>query len=186
VKGPAADATDALQPWGLLCNPMMMMMMIIIIIFYPFPSNGAPVEWKWQGKTEELGEKPVPVPLCPPQIPHGLTPASNPDLRGGRPAANRLGHGADISKHIRHVTTSKNSLNNSPSSPRTQQRMAPQLKVKVRGAGFCFNTLHTQDTCTRITLTRFASHTFRALNTDLLYIEVHFITYHDVTDGVEV
>jgi hypothetical protein len=29
-------------------------------------SNGALVEWKWQGK-------PVPVPLCPPQIPHGLT-----------------------------------------------------------------------------------------------------------------
>jgi hypothetical protein len=25
------------------------------------------------GETEELGEKPVPVPLCPPQIPHGLT-----------------------------------------------------------------------------------------------------------------
>jgi hypothetical protein len=25
------------------------------------------------GKTEELGEKPVPVPLCPPQIPHGMT-----------------------------------------------------------------------------------------------------------------
>jgi hypothetical protein len=31
------------------------------------------MEWYWQGKTEELGEKPVPVPLCPPQIPHGLT-----------------------------------------------------------------------------------------------------------------
>jgi hypothetical protein len=29
----------------------------------------------WQGKTEELREKPVPVPLCPPQIPHGLTRA---------------------------------------------------------------------------------------------------------------
>jgi hypothetical protein len=28
----------------------------------------------WQGKTEELREKQVPVPLCPPQIPHGLTP----------------------------------------------------------------------------------------------------------------
>jgi hypothetical protein len=27
----------------------------------------------WQGKTEKLGEKPVPVPLCPPKIPHGLT-----------------------------------------------------------------------------------------------------------------
>jgi hypothetical protein len=72
VKGPAADATDALQPWGFLCNPMMKMKMIIIF-FCPFPSNGAPVEWNWQGKTEELGEKPVPVPLCPQQIPHGLT-----------------------------------------------------------------------------------------------------------------
>jgi hypothetical protein len=77
VKGPAADATDALQPWGLLCNPMMkmkVMMMIIIIIFCSFPSNRAPVEWNWQGKTEELGEKPVLVPFCPPQIPQGLTP----------------------------------------------------------------------------------------------------------------
>ena len=41
--------------------------------FFIFPSNGAPVEWNWQGKTEVLGEKPVPLPLCPPQIPHGLT-----------------------------------------------------------------------------------------------------------------
>jgi hypothetical protein len=31
----------------------------------------------WQGKNEELGEKPVPVPLCPPQISHGLTQARN-------------------------------------------------------------------------------------------------------------
>jgi hypothetical protein len=68
VKGPSSDATDAPQPWGLLCNPMMKM-----IIFCPFPSHGAPVEWNWQGKTEVLGEKPVPLPLCPPQIPHGLT-----------------------------------------------------------------------------------------------------------------
>jgi hypothetical protein len=35
----------------------------------------ATVEWYWQGKIEELGEKPVPVPLCPPQIPHGSTRA---------------------------------------------------------------------------------------------------------------
>jgi hypothetical protein len=72
MKGPAADATDAPQPWGLLCNPVMKMTMMIII-FCPFPSNGAPVEWYWQGKTEVLGEKPVPVQFCPPQIPHGLT-----------------------------------------------------------------------------------------------------------------
>jgi hypothetical protein len=55
-----------------LCNPMTKMKMMMII-FCPFPSNRAPVEWNWQGKTEVLGEKPAPVPLCPPQIPYGLT-----------------------------------------------------------------------------------------------------------------
>jgi hypothetical protein len=33
----------------------------------------ATVEWYWQGKTEELEEKPDPMPLCPPQVQHGLT-----------------------------------------------------------------------------------------------------------------
>jgi hypothetical protein len=33
----------------------------------------ATIEWYWQGWTEYLGEKPIPVPLCPPQTPHGLT-----------------------------------------------------------------------------------------------------------------
>jgi hypothetical protein len=70
-EGRAADATDAPQPWGFLCNPVMKMTMMMS--FCPFPSNEAPVEWNWQGKTEVLGEKLVPVPLCPPQIPHGLT-----------------------------------------------------------------------------------------------------------------
>jgi hypothetical protein len=41
--------------------------------FFFFLCNGAPVEWNWQGETEVLGEKTVLVPLCPPQIPHGLT-----------------------------------------------------------------------------------------------------------------
>jgi hypothetical protein len=45
----------------------------------------ATVEWYWQGKTEELGEKPVPVPLCPPQNPHGLTRASHGRIPGSRP-----------------------------------------------------------------------------------------------------
>jgi hypothetical protein len=43
----------------------------------------ATVGWYWQGKTEELWEKRVPVPLCPPQI-QGLTSG----LRGGRPVTN--------------------------------------------------------------------------------------------------
>ena len=35
VKGPAADATDALQPWGLLCNNVMK-----ISFFLIFPCKG--------------------------------------------------------------------------------------------------------------------------------------------------
>jgi hypothetical protein len=33
----------------------------------------ASVEWHWQGNTKQLEEKPVPVPVCSPQIPHELT-----------------------------------------------------------------------------------------------------------------
>jgi hypothetical protein len=32
---------------------------------------------KLTGENRQLGEKPVPVPLCPPQTPHGLDPGSN-------------------------------------------------------------------------------------------------------------
>jgi hypothetical protein len=45
--------------------------------YYLSPDNvwvwRATVKWYWQGKIEEFGEKPVPVLLCPPQIPHVLT-----------------------------------------------------------------------------------------------------------------
>jgi hypothetical protein len=33
----------------------------------------AMVEWYWQGKTKEIGEELVPMSLCLPHIPHGLT-----------------------------------------------------------------------------------------------------------------
>jgi hypothetical protein len=46
---------------------------------------------KLTGENRQRGEKPVPVPLCPPQTPHGLT--RDPGLRGERPATNRLSHG---------------------------------------------------------------------------------------------
>jgi hypothetical protein len=52
----------------------------------------ATVEWYWQGKTEELEEKPFPVPLGPPKILHGLT-RGHPSHRGERQATNRLSHG---------------------------------------------------------------------------------------------
>jgi hypothetical protein len=42
-------------------------------LFLRFHFNWAPVEWNWQGKTEVLGKKTVPVPPCPPQNLHGQT-----------------------------------------------------------------------------------------------------------------
>jgi hypothetical protein len=44
------------------------------------------VEWYWQGKIEDVREKPIPVSLCPLQIPHGLNRARTRDLavRGRR------------------------------------------------------------------------------------------------------
>jgi hypothetical protein len=53
-------------------------------------SEGGMIYWK--GKTEELREKPVPVPLCPPQISHGLTwERTLPSA-----ATNRLSHGTAL------------------------------------------------------------------------------------------
>jgi hypothetical protein len=46
------------------------------------------------GETDKIGEKPVPVPLCP-QIPESV-PGANPGLYGERPATNRLSHVTDI------------------------------------------------------------------------------------------
>ena len=54
---------------------------------------GAMVECYWQRKTKVLGEKPVPVPFCPPQTPNGTGLELNPGLRSDRPATDRLSHG---------------------------------------------------------------------------------------------
>jgi hypothetical protein len=85
VKGPAAHATDPPQPWGLLCNPVMK-----TINFFISPCNGAPVEWKWQGKTEVLRGNIRPSTTTSPTW---TEPESNSGLRGERPATNRLSHG---------------------------------------------------------------------------------------------
>jgi hypothetical protein len=91
MKGPAADAMDAPQPWGLLCNPMMKMKMLII--FCPFPSNGARVEWYWQGENRSTRGKTCPSAILSTTNPTWTDPGSNPGPRGGRPATNRLSHG---------------------------------------------------------------------------------------------
>jgi hypothetical protein len=66
LKNPAADTIDAPQTWRLIVQPYE----------EDYEVFSASVEWNWPGKTEVLGENPVPMPLCPPQIPHGPTRAS--------------------------------------------------------------------------------------------------------------
>jgi hypothetical protein len=58
---------------------------------------------KLTGENRQLGEKPAPVPLCPPQISHGLDLGSNPGLRGERPATNRLSHGTALTLYLTMV-----------------------------------------------------------------------------------
>jgi hypothetical protein len=50
------------------------------------------VEWYWQGKTEGLGEKHVPMPLLSITNPTWIDPGANSGLRDERPATN-LNHG---------------------------------------------------------------------------------------------
>jgi hypothetical protein len=57
--------------------------------FFIFPSNGAPVEWNWQGKT-------CPSATLSTTNPTWTESGSNPGFRGGRPATNRLSHGTAI------------------------------------------------------------------------------------------
>jgi hypothetical protein len=57
---------------------------------------------KLTGENQSTREKPVPVPLCPPQIPHGLTRDRTRGLRGGRPVTNRLSRGTALTFGIQH------------------------------------------------------------------------------------
>jgi hypothetical protein len=53
----------------------------------------AMVKWYWQGKAEELREKLVPVPFCPPQIPHQVTQVlTQASAVRDQPATNHLSH----------------------------------------------------------------------------------------------
>jgi hypothetical protein len=60
------------------------------------------MEHQWNeidgGKNEELGGKACPRATLSTSNPTWTDPGSNPDLRGGRPAANRLSHGTANTK----------------------------------------------------------------------------------------
>jgi hypothetical protein len=50
----------------------------------------SPVEWYWKGKIKWLWEKPVPVPLFPPQIHKWTTLGASPGLCGEKPMTSHL------------------------------------------------------------------------------------------------
>jgi hypothetical protein len=91
VKGLVAVATNALQPEGWLCRPVME-----DEVFSVFQFNGAPVEWNWQGKTEVLGGK-----TCPSATMSTTNLTwTDPGLRGESPTTNRLSHGTALVYYI--------------------------------------------------------------------------------------
>jgi hypothetical protein len=57
LKGPAADATDAPQPWRLIVQPCDEDEDDDDDVFSAFSFNGAPVKWNWQGGKPKYSEK---------------------------------------------------------------------------------------------------------------------------------
>jgi hypothetical protein len=82
----------------------------------------------WQGKTEELWEKPVPVPLCPPQIPHGLTQART---RTSRARGRRLTAWAEARPATHPLASDSNVLRCDNSFPGSQLTAAAPLSWRV-------------------------------------------------------
>jgi hypothetical protein len=60
------------------------------------------MEHRWneidRGKPKNSGEKTCPSATLSTKNPTGTDPGSNPGLRGGRPAANRLSHGTALDR----------------------------------------------------------------------------------------
>jgi hypothetical protein len=61
--------------------------------FFIFPSNGPPLLWYWQGKTEVLGGNTCSSVTFSSTNPTLTHPGLKPGLQGGRPATNHLRHG---------------------------------------------------------------------------------------------
>jgi hypothetical protein len=91
-KGPAAEATDAPQPSGLLCNPVMKMERKMISFFLFFRV----MEHRWNEidrKNRSTWGKPCPSATLSTTNPTWTDPGSKQGLRCERPATNRLSHG---------------------------------------------------------------------------------------------
>jgi hypothetical protein len=91
-KGPEADATDAPQPWGLSCNPVVKMIFFLFFRIKGHPWNETDRENRstW-GKT-------CPSATLSTMNPTLIEPGSNQGLCGERPVDNRLNYGTALQK----------------------------------------------------------------------------------------
>jgi hypothetical protein len=128
VKGPAADATDALQPWGLLCNPVMKTKMMIIVVLFLVMEHGG---MKLTGENRSTRRKTCPSATLSTTNSTWTDPGSNPGFRGGRSAANRLSHGRPI-LWFYVLVCSKMKLFNSPHCVESQLHKAKLSAVLAR------------------------------------------------------
>jgi hypothetical protein len=69
-EGPRSRCYGRTAALRLIVQPLWWRWLVFVFVF---PCNGAPMEWNWQGKPEIVREKPILMPLCWPQIPHGLS-----------------------------------------------------------------------------------------------------------------
>jgi hypothetical protein len=94
-KGPAAEAKDAPQPWGLLYNPVMK---VTIRFFFRV------LEHRWNEIDRE--NRNTRGKTCPSAtlFTTWSDPGSSPRLRDGRPATNRLSHGTAQVEKIKKIT----------------------------------------------------------------------------------
>jgi hypothetical protein len=90
-KGPAADPTDAPQPSGLLCNPVMKMISFFFSFFRVMEHRWNEID---RGKRMYFGKKTFTIATLSIANPTWTDVGSNPGLRGERPTTNRLSHGS--------------------------------------------------------------------------------------------
>jgi hypothetical protein len=77
LEGPRSKSYGRTAAWRFIVQPCDEDEEKDDLFFFIFSSNGTPVEWNWQGKTEVLGEKPCPSATLSTANPTRMDPGLN-------------------------------------------------------------------------------------------------------------